>query len=104
MKSKILLTLFCVLSFMQKTIAQIDSSASEQIIENIATSTDAEVKFDVEQTQLLFYKKHPLNLNIATEKDLQDLSLLTDLQIQNLIRYKRENGKEKEFRCQDQRW
>ncbi len=85
---------FCALFFFQKADAQyIDSLQENILIENVATNTDAEVKFDVEQTQLLFYKKHPLNLNTATEKDLQDLGLLTDLQIQNLIRYKKENGK-----------
>ena len=85
---------FC---FCKNVLSQkIDSTISENekiLIENIAASSDAEVKFDVEQTQLMFFKKHPVNLNTASDNALKELGLLTDLQIENLLRYKIENGK-----------
>jgi hypothetical protein len=39
--------------------------------------------------QLEYFKKHPLNVNEATEEELRFLHLLSELQIINFIRYKK---------------
>jgi len=39
-----------------------------------------------------YYKKHPLNLNRAQKEQLQELQLLTDIQINNLLKHRELNG------------
>lgn len=39
-----------------------------------------------------YYKSHPLNLNKAKREELADLLLLTDIQINNLLKHREKNG------------
>ncbi len=39
-----------------------------------------------------YYKSHPLNLNRARREELADLILLTDIQINNLLKHREKNG------------
>lgn len=39
-----------------------------------------------------YYKAHPLNLNKAKREELADLLLLTDIQINNLLKHREKNG------------
>lgn len=39
-----------------------------------------------------YYKSHPLNLNKARREELADLLLLTDIQINNLLKHREKNG------------
>jgi hypothetical protein len=90
-----LLILFCVTAGALK--AQ-DSGGDmpgvlRQIMESVAASAeDAEVDvqalYDIYETLL----ESPLNLNAATEADLQQLQILTDFQIQSLLEYRKEYG------------
>lgn len=43
--------------------------------------------------QLNYYYDHPLNLNLATEEDLQSLGLLTDIQVNDVILHRKVFGK-----------
>ena len=64
----------------------------EKVIENIAESSDEELDYTdlVERFNELFDK--PINLNEASKKELEELHLLSNYQIQNLIEYRKESG------------
>jgi hypothetical protein len=61
----------------------------EQRIETIAGSLeeDAEVDYTNLLEDLTYYYEHPLNINKATESQLMDLYLLSEIQIGNLTRH-----------------
>jgi DNA uptake protein ComE-like DNA-binding protein len=95
---------FSVLFFSFSAFAQqkkdVESDdAVEQKIENITesinqnTTSDVEVDYTTLLDKLNTYKDHPLNLNTASREDLQNLTLLNDLQIQALLDHIAKNGK-----------
>lgn len=93
----VLLFLFCAnnLLLAQDTIInKTDDSQIQQQLENIAESTENE---DDDYTNLLeaiiYYKEHPINLNKATKEELQQLLILSDIEINNLLRHIEKNGK-----------
>lgn len=66
----------------------------EQRVEQIAEANeDLEIDYTTMFDQLAWFFEHPINLNNASEKDLQDLRLLTDQQILNLFTHIEKNGK-----------
>jgi DNA uptake protein ComE-like DNA-binding protein len=46
--------------------------------------------------RLTFFYDHPLNLNTASRKDLEDLEMLTPFQIASIMSYREEVGKNDE--------
>ncbi|MDR3350595.1 MAG: helix-hairpin-helix domain-containing protein [Prevotellaceae bacterium] len=68
--------------------------ALRQLIESVAANADEEKEVDLQalydtyETLLEF----PLDLNAATETDLQQLQILNDFQIQSLLEYRKEYG------------
>jgi hypothetical protein len=64
----------------------------EQQLENQAEREEGITEDDTQWQQLHYWQKHPMNLNTADENDLKDLSLLTDLQISNFLRYRKMLG------------
>jgi hypothetical protein len=71
----------------QDTIIQkTDDSQIQQQLENIAENSENE---EADYTNLLdalnYYKEHPINLNKASREDLQELQLLSDIEINNLL-------------------
>lgn len=88
---------FCFLS--TAAFAQQDSSSeeldrvTEDKIEDIAASTDADLDYNTLLDQLNYYSEHPLNLNTATKDELEALLLLNPLQIDALLKHIKENGK-----------
>lgn len=61
----------------------------EQQLENLTEQMEGEPEDDYYLQTLVQYRKNQLNLNIAEESDLKQLRLVTDLQIQSLLKYKR---------------
>ena len=63
-------------------------------IESFLQDTDSEGTFDFNTffDQLDGYIQNPINLNEATEEDLHDLGLLTDIQIINFLNYRQQAG------------
>lgn len=61
----------------------------EDLSENLQ-SEDADLTTLVEN--LKYYQDHPLNLNTATREELQDLLLLSDIQIENLLAHRNRFG------------
>jgi DNA uptake protein ComE-like DNA-binding protein len=94
-----LIMLFCNLQFKAKAQTPIDTSNNnkqeeiDQRIEDIATSTDAELDYSDLLDQLKQFEDHPLNLNTATAEELRQLIFLNDIQINNLLEHIRRNGK-----------
>jgi hypothetical protein len=62
-------------------------------LENLTDADQTETEDDSYVVQLQYFKKHPLNLNDAGANDLKELFFLTDLQIENLLSYRRLLGK-----------
>lgn len=69
-------------------------SKAQQQLEGLAEATEAEEqKDDSYLQQLVYYKKHPLDLSTATTSDMQAIGFLTDLQIDHFIAYRNVLGK-----------
>ncbi|MBN8674828.1 MAG: helix-hairpin-helix domain-containing protein [Chitinophagales bacterium] len=66
---------------------------TEQQLENLTDADQAETEDDSYLQQLEYFRKNPVNLNSADANELKDLRVLTDLQIENLISYRRLFGK-----------
>ncbi|MBO9200940.1 MULTISPECIES: ComEA family DNA-binding protein [Niastella] len=61
---------------------------NEQQLEMQAEREEGMTEDDSQWQQLEYLQKHPLDLNTATEIDLENLRLLTDLQISNFLLYR----------------
>ena len=64
-------------------------TTTEQQLENLTEQQDGEPEDDSYLQSLVQFRKNPLNLNTATKNDLEELKILSDLQIESLIRYRR---------------
>jgi len=88
--SGIALICFCTNSQGQNTASRND--IIEKMIENIAESSEESLDYTtLLETFNVLYDK-PINLNSASKKELEQLYLLSDYQIQNLIDYRKESG------------
>ncbi|OQP55946.1 hypothetical protein A4H97_20380 [Niastella yeongjuensis] len=61
---------------------------NEQQLEMQAEREEGITEDDSQWQQLEYLQQHPINLNTATENELKNLRLLTDLQISNLLLYR----------------
>jgi hypothetical protein len=57
-------------------------------LESLAEKTEELNEDDSWLQQLEVFRKHPLNVNSATEDELKQLGILSPLQIKNLLRYR----------------
>ena len=62
-------------------------------IEMIANSIETDMDYSTLLETLMYFKKHPLNLNSASKEDLMDLQVMNDLQVENLLEHIRKYGK-----------
>lgn len=92
-----LLLLLLLLPF--PALAQVDSlqqlpDATQQVIEDFLQNTESEGEFDFNTVfeELQSYLENPVNLNEADEEQLQNLQLLSDIQILELLNYRRMAG------------
>lgn len=69
------------------------ASNREQQLENLADIDQAETEDDSYLQQLDQFLKNPINLNTAEDYELKELKILTGLQIQNLLSYRKIFGK-----------
>jgi len=80
------LLLICLLNVVGKLSAQEKSDIVQQRIEFISEQLESE---DIDLTNVMealnYYYEHPMNLNSATAEDLEELNLLTDVQISDLL-------------------
>jgi hypothetical protein len=68
-------------------------STTEQQLENLADQQEGEPEDDTYLQALAQYRKNKLDLNTAEENDLKELRIVTELQIQNFLRYRQLLGK-----------
>lgn len=81
--------------FSNKLFAQqepITKQTLEDLIEDIASNTDAEIDYSSLYDDLNYYLNNPLNINSANEEDLERLHILNDFQIKSLLDYIQKNG------------
>jgi hypothetical protein len=66
----------------------------QRVLEDYLQNSDEEGEFDFNTLyeNLERYRENPLNVNSATEADLQDLRVLSDIQIINFLRYREVAG------------
>ena len=90
-----LILLFSIQSKAQDTLLQkTDDSEIQQQLENAAeNSQDEEADYTTLLDALNHFKEHPINLNKTDKEELQSLGLLTDIQINNLLRHIEKTGK-----------
>lgn len=84
-----LLVIFCLLL----SVRSAAQGVPEQQLENLAAETDTETEDDLPLQDMEYLRRHPLNLNEAGEEELRLLPLLSDVQINSFISYRRLNGK-----------
>jgi hypothetical protein len=87
-----IIVFYCILPLLTKAqeipeTLKFNLEANAQVLENDFTGIE-ELHDD-----LRYYTKHPLNLNIAKAEELRHLHLLTDLQIDEFLRYRKLLGK-----------
>ncbi|MEQ1733340.1 MAG: hypothetical protein ABL940_06680 [Bacteroidia bacterium] len=71
-----------------------DNTDVEQRMEQITEQTENEnMDFNTLLDNMKFYAQHPINLNNTNYQELQDFGLLTDIQINNLLKHITANGK-----------
>jgi hypothetical protein len=89
-----LLNMASTLQAQDTTLLKTDDNDIQQQLENIAENTQTE---DADYSALLDilsqFKEHPINLNKTTKEELQQLQILTDIQINNLFRHIAKNGR-----------
>lgn len=94
-KFKYITVLFFVFILCNESLAQQESftkQSLEDLIENIASSTDVEIDYTSLYEDLNLFLNEPLNINSATKEDLEKLQFLNDFQISSLLDYIKKNG------------
>src|SRR5437870_3571697 len=83
----ILIGALMLFSFLNSYAQEVPENTKQQL-ENLAEVNEDETENDELLQQWNYLKKQPVNLNTASADELQLLPFITDLQIQNLIRYR----------------
>lgn len=65
----------------------------ERKIETLAENSNEEIDFTTVFENLNFFREHPLDLNFATQEELQQLFILSDFQIVALLKHREQFGK-----------
>jgi hypothetical protein len=73
--------------------AQDITPVTEEKLENLTDADQAEIEDDSYLQELAQFRKNPVNLNTADENELKELRIITDLQIENLLSYRKLFGK-----------
>ncbi len=88
-----MLFLGCVCLHAMLHAQDVPNEVIEQQLENVSEAENGETEDDSYLQQLQQLRKTPLNLNAASESDLQVFRWLNDLQIKSFIRYRALLGK-----------
>lgn len=93
--NSIILLLFPILVIAQTdTLDQEVPDVARQIVEDFIQNTESEGDFDFNTLFERFeeYRENPINLNTAEEVELRELGILSDIQIINLLQYRKDAG------------
>ena len=93
-KNHILLILLINISFVLygQEIINENQAVIEELIEEIASESDEELDYASLFDDLNYFINNPLNLNFASETDLEKIQILTEYQIKSLLYYRNNNG------------
>src|ERR1700730_5552931 len=87
----------CIIFFLfllQNVFAQeVPDDNLEQQLESLTEKSEQESEDDSYLQQLQEFRRRPINLNEADENELNQLKILTTIQINNLLRYRSLLGK-----------
>ncbi|MDB5014534.1 MAG: hypothetical protein JWQ25_2736, partial [Daejeonella sp.] len=73
--------------------AQVENDSSiQQIIESLSENVDEDFDYSEIVEHLNFYKLHPIDINNTSAQQLRDLTFLTAIQINALVKHISENG------------
>ncbi|HEY0432459.1 MAG TPA: helix-hairpin-helix domain-containing protein, partial [Chitinophagaceae bacterium] len=72
-----------------RLVCQEPSQPAQQALENLASALQTDPEYDEELQDFEELKKHPLNLNVADGTALRRLGAVNDIQIENLLAYRR---------------
>ncbi|MEM9824458.1 MAG: helix-hairpin-helix domain-containing protein, partial [Bacteroidota bacterium] len=100
LKKERMVFLWVLLYFVLPLGAQIDSSRIQEVDPNIelvedfiqTNNTEGDFDFNTLFEDLEFYAEKPLQLNKASREDLEELKLLTPIQINNLLQHRQALG------------
>ena len=84
-----MLAFFGTYAYAQEGSPGLPSSILEQQFESLTEQQEGETEDDSYAQALIQLHRNPVNLNTAQENDLRELRVLSDLQIQSLLRYRR---------------
>lgn len=85
--------LFAISTIAINLSAQIvDKEVIDNLIEEIASSSDEELDYTTLYEDLFYFAQNPLNLNTATREDLEKFQFLNDFQIEDILEYQRTAG------------
>ncbi len=85
----LLIAFFSTYAYSQDESMIQPGSISEQQLENLTGQQEGETEDDSYLQSMIRLQKNRINLNNAEENELHELRLLSDLQIQSLLRYRR---------------
>lgn len=85
--------IFFMMAFVTEPAAQQVPAQTEQQLEKLAEMSEEGSEDDAYIQEAEYFRKHPLNLNIAEREDLERLPILSALQIVNFLRYRQLLGK-----------
>ncbi len=84
--------IFAIIGILFSTAAQAQEFVSlDDFIEQIIESSDEEIDMQLLYDDLSFLLENPLDLNTCKRSDLEKIQFLSDLQIENILEYVREN-------------
>jgi hypothetical protein len=87
------LLLFPIVSFSQNKEDEKNTIIEKRVEYLIEDAEESDADYTTIFDQLSYFYDHPLNLNRANLNDLEELGLLTSIQINNLLSHIEENGK-----------
>jgi hypothetical protein len=85
----LLIAFFCRYGYSQESLIPQTGRILEQQLENLTGQQEGETEDDSYIQALVQLHKNPMNLNAAEENELHELGMLSDLQIQSLLKYRR---------------
>jgi len=90
---KKILTILFTIFYSLFTYSQEIPVSTEQQLENLTDADQGETEDDTYLQDLEQFRKNPVNLNTADADELKQLRIVTDLQIENLLSYRKLFGK-----------
>ena len=70
-----------------------EADEAEEKIEQVAQDIDENIDLEPLFQKLVYYRRHPININQASKEELEDLMFLNEFQVQAILQHRQLNGK-----------